>query len=411
MKIAVLSPLKHPAFRLLWAGMAASYAGDRLQELAQGWLVASLTHSSAMAVGWIGVLASIPQLLMPLGGVVADRLDRRRMLIAGQLSGAAVSVVIGALVVSGRIAPWHIYAWAVFAGFIWLVSRPAYKVIITQAVPPDQVRSAVALNSMSETLSILVVNALGSLLVSALGMPVAFVLNTVSYLAAGGALWKLPGLSQRSSAAEDRLSRWNILKGLGEGIRYLVACPALLYPLLLTFLTMASAAPAFSLLAALVQRQGGTITTLGLLGAAGSLGSFLGAVYAGSHSEGSAPIRRYALHGLGIAAALGLFILLPTGLFTILPLGVTGFLLFCEAVWNTSRVRLMAAEAFQSRLQSITSMAFTIGGALGALWGGAVLDHLGRPGLWIGVGVLVLVSVGAWVKSSQRSIISRSVLP
>ena len=394
MKNTLLAPLKHPAFRLLWAGMAASYAGDRLQELAQGWLVASLTQSSAMAVGWIGVLSAIPQLLMPLGGVVADRLDRRKLLIAGQFSGAAVSLVVGGLVLSGRVAPGHIYAWAVFSGFIWLVSRPAFKVIITQAVPAGLVRSAVALNSMSETLSMLVVNALGSLMVSAVGLPSAFILNTASYLAAGGSLWKLPELSRPSPAPGERFTGREILKGLWEGILYLAASPALLYPLLLTFLTMVVVAPAFSLLAALVHRQGGTITTLGLLGAASSLGSFLGAVYAGSRGEGHSPARLYALHGLGCAAALGLFILLPVGALTALPLAVVGFLLFSEAVWNTSRVRLLAAEAFQARLQSITTMAFTLGGALGALWGGAALDRLGQPGLWIGAGLLTAVSLG-----------------
>ena len=399
MKYALLSPLKHASFRLLWAGMAASYAGDRLQELAQGWLVASLTQSSAMAVGWIGVISAIPQLFMPLGGVVADRLDRRRLLIVSQLGGAGVSIVVGMLVISGRIAPGHIYAWAFFAGIIWLVARPAYKVVITQVVAQDLVRSAVALNSMSETLSIMVVNALGSLLVGALGLPIAFVLNTASYLAAGGALWKLPELSQPDPAPGDRLLGGNILRGLWEGVKYLAARPALLYPLLLTFLTTAAVAPTFSLLAALVHRQGGAITTLGLLGASGSLGSFLGAVYAGSRSEGVAPVRRYALHGLGCAGALGLFTLLPMSAFTALPLAVVGFLLFSEAVWNTSRVRLLAAEAFQARLQAITTMAFTLGGALGALWGGAALDRLGQSGLWIGAGLLAVVSLGFWMKT------------
>ena len=398
MKFTVLSPLKHAAFRLLWAGMAASYAGDRLQELAQGWLVASLTQSSAMAVGWIGVISAIPQLLMPLGGVVADRLDRRKLLIASQLGGAGVSIVIGGLVISGRIAPGHIYAWAFFAGIIWLVSRPAYKVVITQVVPQEMVRSAVALNSMSETLSIFAVNALGSLMVSALGLPIAFVLNTVSYLAAGGALWRLVELGQTDPAPGNRPERGSILEGLREGVAYLAARPVLLYPLLLTFLTMVAVVPTFSLLAALVQRQGGTITTLGMLGAASSLGSFLGAIYAGSRSEGDAHIRRYALHGLGCAGALAVFPLLPTNALTALPLAAIGFLLFSEAVWNTSRVRLLAAEAFQARLQSITTMAFTLGGALGALWGGAVLDRLGRPGLWIGVGALAAVSLFFWLK-------------
>ena len=76
---------KHPRFRLLWIGMGLSYAGDRLQELAQGWLVAPLTDS-ALAVGGMGVLSSSGMLLMPLGGVIADQADRRRLLVIGQWS-------------------------------------------------------------------------------------------------------------------------------------------------------------------------------------------------------------------------------------------------------------------------------------------------------------------------------------
>jgi MFS family permease len=92
--------------------MAASYAGDRLQELAQAWLMAILTQSSALSVGLISILASLPQLFMPVGGAVADQVDRRRLLIVGQLAGAAAAAVVGALVLAHRISPWHIYAWA-----------------------------------------------------------------------------------------------------------------------------------------------------------------------------------------------------------------------------------------------------------------------------------------------------------
>jgi MFS family permease len=155
----LLAPLRRGPFRLLWVGMGASYAGDRLQELAQAWLMAILTGSSALAVGWISVLASLPQLLMPLGGVIADQVDRRQLLIVGQLAGTTAAAIVGTLVLVERVAPWHIYAWALTSGLIWLFSRPAYKVVLTEAAPPDEVRSAVALNSMTETAAMVVTNA------------------------------------------------------------------------------------------------------------------------------------------------------------------------------------------------------------------------------------------------------------
>ncbi|MBE0695606.1 MAG: MFS transporter, partial [Anaerolineaceae bacterium] len=105
-----LTPLRYSRFRWLWVGLSASYAGDRLQELAQAWLVAGLAQSSAMAVGGIAIFASIPQLFMPVGGVIADQVDRRKLLIMGQVVGACFAAVVGGLVLIGRVLPWHIYA-------------------------------------------------------------------------------------------------------------------------------------------------------------------------------------------------------------------------------------------------------------------------------------------------------------
>jgi MFS family permease len=100
--------------------MSLSYAGDRLQELDQGWLVATLT-GSALAVGGIGVISAIGMLLMPLGGVIADQANRRRIIILGQWIGAMVTGVMAFLAFTDRIAIWHIYLWAFINGLVWLV--------------------------------------------------------------------------------------------------------------------------------------------------------------------------------------------------------------------------------------------------------------------------------------------------
>ena len=126
-----------------------------------------------------------------------------------------------------------------------------------------------------------------------------------------------------------------------------------------------------------------------------SLGAFLGAGYAGARGAGRAPLRRYALLALIAAAALALFALLPLGLHSALPLAVLGFIAFAEAVWNTSRVRQLAEPAYQARLQSFTSMAFTLSFPLGSLWGGLAIDGLGVRALLGGAGALALIAVVA----------------
>lgn len=388
----MFTPLKHPNFRLLWTGMSLSYAGDRLQELAQGWLVATLT-GSAMAVGGIGILSSIGMLLMPLGGVIADRVDQRRILVLGQWCGALVTGVMAVLAFTGGLVVWHIYLWAAISGLVWMMVRPAYKVIVTRAVPPAEIRPAVSLNSITETGAIVAMNIGGSALLGWLGLPLAFILNALSYLAAIFCLKRMPWSGKPPDGAGHPIQLALLLVELKDGLRYLAGRKELLYPLLFTFGSIVLSSPCSSLLAAIVKRQAGSIVQLGLLGASASLGALLGAIYAGAKTEGD-PLRTYPLWGLGAAGSVCLFAAGPLGVAGAVGLGGLGFLAFSQAVWNTSRVPVLAEPGYQARLQSLTSMAFTLGSPLGAAWGGVAVDRFGLAALLAGAGLLALASLG-----------------
>jgi predicted MFS family arabinose efflux permease len=371
--------------------MASSYAGDRFQQLAQAWLVATLT-SSALAVGWISILNSIPQVFMPLGGVIADLVDRRRLLITWQMVGAGATTVVAILVLFDRVAVWHIYVWAVVNGIIALLSRPAYKVVLTEVVPPDEVRPAVAINSMTETTSMVVVNGVGSVLLEFLGLTLAFVLNAATYLIAAGSLWGLRDLTRKSADEPQSVDVKRVFADLVDGLRYFARQPSIFHPLLLTFVTITIVSPAIGLLAAIVHAAGGSVVDLGLLAAATSLGAFAGAAFAGMRSAGTKPTRTYALAGLVSASAVAVFAFLPIGLISMVPLAVLGAPAFAQAVWNTSRIRELADAAYQARLQAITSMAFTLGFSLGMLWAGVAIDQFGLTALAGGAAVLGLLS-------------------
>jgi predicted MFS family arabinose efflux permease len=110
-------------------------------------------------------------------------------------------------------------------------------------------------------------------------------------------------------------------------------------------------------------------------------------------SAGANPTRTYAILGLVSAAALAVFAFLPVGLISMVPLAGLGAPGFAQAVWNTSRIRELAAPAYQARLQAITSMAFTLGFSLGMLWAGVAIDQFGLTALVGGAAVLGLVSV------------------
>jgi MFS family permease len=264
------------SFRRLWVGMSLSYAGDRLQELAQAWLVATLTQS-ALAVATIAIIAALPQFLTPLGGVIADQVDRRRLIITGQLVGAMLTLFIGVLVYLEWISIWHVYVWAFVSGTIWLFSRPAYKVVLTQFVPTEEVRAAASINSISETSAQVVMGVGGSILLQVVGLPIAFVFNSLSYLAGAGSLWQLNHADMGGEVIKGRVTAVGIITDLREGFRYLITQPKLFQPLLLTTLTVLITVPASGLLPALVRQQGGSIISLGLLAATGSVGASFGA--------------------------------------------------------------------------------------------------------------------------------------
>jgi predicted MFS family arabinose efflux permease len=393
--------LRGSRFRTLWAGMSLSYAGDRLQELAQGWLVAQVTRS-AMAVGGIGIVAAIPLLLMPLGGVLADRMDRRRIVVVGQGAGAIVAGCVALLVATDNLALWHVYAWALVSGLIWMAIRPAYKVILTHAVAAHQVRAAVGLNSVTEIAAVALVSAGGGLLIRQVGLTIAFVLNALTYAVAAVCVASLRGLDSLPAGAAAGLSASGVWADLRQGIAYLGHTPELLRPLALSLAFIVLVSPTSTLLAAIVHGEGGSVTDLGLLGAAGAIGALAGAILAATRPV-NAPGRTYALFGLIAAAAMVLFVSRPLAVAGYIALAVLGVLAFSQAVWNTSRVAEVAAQGYQARLQAITSMAFTLGSPVGSLWGGLVVDGLGLPGLMIGAGVLGTASAAALLVQWHRA--------
>lgn len=391
------SPLQRAGFRQVWAGMTVSTAGDRVQQLAQGWLIATLTNSG-LAVGFVSILAALPLLFLPLGGGIAERWNRRNLLIGGQLAGAFGTLLVTALVLTGQIAVWQLYLWIVVNGCIVLVSRPAYKVILTEAVPRDEINAAVALNTVSEQLVQISVNGGGSMVLALLGLPVAFLLNLLSYIVAALCLLRVSaGTTTQPRRTEQPTS---LLADVAEGIRYLATQPLLHRPLLLTFGMGFLVGPVLYLMPALVHAHGGTILELGMFAAAISASGIIGATFAGTHNEGAHPVRTYLLLNIVSAGGLLLFTQVFPSPIALALIALLGFAGVAEAVWNTGRVRKLAGNAYQARLQAITSMVITLSVASGMLWAGSAVDHFGIVGLAGGAGLLLAGSLIAAALSS-----------
>jgi MFS family permease len=402
------APLRRSTFRWLWAGWSISYAGDALQVLAQTWLIAVLTNS-ALAVAGSPVISGLPLLLLPLGGVIADAYDRRRLLLIGQLVGAGTTTAIAVLVATHRIAIWEIYAWAVINGLVRLVARPAYKALLTESVPVDEARAAMAVTSMTETGSLVGVTALGGVLLGVAGLTTGFVVNALTYVVAAAILWRLRNAALPTVEVSARMTLARALVEVREGLSYLRRTTALLHPLALTLVLMLATSPVITLLAAIVHAQGESLVDLGLLSAAMTVGTFAGAAYAGASRTKVDPGELYAWLGVFAALALAAFALLPVGYESMAPLAAIGLVYGIQTVWNASRVAEIGAPAYQGRLQAITTMALSLGSTAGALWAGPALDAVGVRGLLGAAAALVVVSLASALAFVRRAEPRRSL--
>src|SRR5215472_4458637 len=174
---------QHRNFRLMWLGACTSTVGTFVQQFAQSWLVYDLTKNP-FYLGLDLFLGQLPIIVFSLfGGVFADRLDRRKMLLASQYIQMACAFLLAVLFVSHVVRVWHILALSFIVGLGQSFGGPAYSALLPTLVPPDDLSNAIAMNSIQFNLARVVGPTLGGLAYSALGATWCFTLNGLSYIA------------------------------------------------------------------------------------------------------------------------------------------------------------------------------------------------------------------------------------
>ena len=177
------SALSIPNFRRYFFGQSTSLIGTWMQSVAQSWLVFTLTHS-ATAIGFVLALQTLPVLLLgPYGGVIADRVDKRRSMIALQTLMGVQALVLGLLVVTHVVVFWEICVLAVVLGLNNCFENPARQSFVREMVGAEQVRNAVSLNSTMVNAARAVGPAVAGLLIATVGVGVCFLVNAVSFIA------------------------------------------------------------------------------------------------------------------------------------------------------------------------------------------------------------------------------------
>jgi predicted MFS family arabinose efflux permease len=394
---ALLEIFRHRNYRLFFTGQLVSLMGTWMQSVAQGWLVYSLTHSPFL-LGLTSFCAQVTVFFIaPFGGVIADRVDRRRMLIWTQSLSMLQAIVLAVLTLTGTVQVWEIIALAFGLGFINAFDIPSRQAMTIDMVGRDDLRHAIALNSMMFNLARVIGPSLAGALIAVVGEGVCFALNAVSFGAVLTSLilMRIPQRAARVNA--------HALREIADGYRYSFANPRIRTALMLVGVSSCFGAAYLSLLPAFARDLlHGDSTSYGTLMTSIGIGALIGAYSLSRIHERwlrLAPIAASACFGLGLVVFahshslfLSALLLLPTACSLMLLGGTT----------NTV-IQLAAEEHMRGRVISHYTQSF-----LGMMpWGSLMLGSLaGRIGVADAVtfgGAVVLLSAAvAWFSGGGR---------
>ena len=394
--------LANPNYRRYFTGQSISLVGTWMQTVAQSWLVLQLTGSGT-ALGLVVALQTLPVLILgPYGGVVADRVDKRKMMIALQAMMGLLALVLGVLTVTHEVNLVDVYVLAFLLGLNNCFENPARQAFVLEMVGADDLRNAVSLNSVLVNVARAVGPALAGIIIALGGLGICFLINALSFIAVVYSLCTLDLSALRPSPPTTR-SRGQ----LREGLVYVRRTPELATPLLMMAL-VGCLAYEFQVVLPIVAAKTfhGGAQTYGFLTAAMGIGAIVGGLYVAA--RGRTGIRAMtvssAIFGIVIAAAA----LAPTLWLELLAMALVGGASVGFLSKGNSTLQLTAEPNMRGRVMALWAVAFLGSTPIGGPIAGAVSEGLGgRAGLGLGA-VSCLVAAGFGVLT-LRSLARRRV--
>lgn len=379
-----------PNYRRYFAGQAVSLVGTWMQTVALGWLVFTLTGSGT-ALGIVTAVQFVPMLLLgPYGGLLADRLDKRRLLMATQAGLGAISLLLGVITALGIVQVWMVMALALGLGLLVAADNPARQSFVLEMVGPDRLQNAVSLNSILMNSARAVGPALAAVLIATVGTAPAFLINAATFAATIWALASMDtALLHRAPPAPRAAGQ------VRAGLAYVGRTTELLVPLAMLAI-VGTLAYEFSVVLPLFAEGSlnGGAATYGLLTSAMGAGAIAGGLVVAARG-------RTGLRPMSVAAGLfGAAILLaaaaPNLPLALLALTLVGAASVLFLATGNSTLQLRSAPAMRGRVMALWAVAFLGTTPIGAPIIGAVSEHLGpRGGLVVGaLSCLVAAAIG-----------------
>ena len=367
--------LRHRNFQLFFSGQLISLIGTWMQNVAQSWLVYRLTGSSLL-LGTVSFAGQIPVFPMaPLAGMVADRWNRRTIVIITQTASMILAFILAALTLTKRITVWEIVLLAALLGVVNAFDIPARQSFLVEMVGREDLMNAIALNSSIFNSARIIGPGIAGILVASIGEGWCFFANAVSYIAviAGLFMMKIPP-RQAERAIKSAFDH------IAEGFRFVRKTAPIRALLLILGLVSLVGMPYTVLMPVFAKNVlHGDATTLGVLGSASGIGALIGALALASRTR---------VHGLGrwvwiACASFGAFLILFTlshwYAASALLLVPVGFSLMTQMGATNTLVQSMVPDRLRGRTMAVYSMMFMGMAPLGAILAGAAADRIGAP--------------------------------
>jgi MFS family permease len=389
--------LKVHNYRLYFAGQSVSLVGTWMQTTAQAWLVLSLTHS-ATDLGLVVAIQTLPVLLLaPYGGVIADRVDKRRLMVVLQSCMGLQALALGLLVLAGMVRLWEVCALAAVLGLNNTFENPSRQAFVREMVGRDNLRNAVTLNSVTNNAARAVGPAVAGILIATVGVGICFLLNAASFVAVVTSLLVMDRSALRPSEPEPRA------KGqLRDGLAYAARTTEIAVPLVMMSLVgMLAYEFQVSLPVFATRTFHGGSEAYGFMTAAMGIGAVAGGLV--TAARGRTGLRPIIVAAGGFGLAILFTALAPFIALAYLGLLFVGWASVSFVSVGNSTIQLSAKATMRGRVLSLWQLAFQgttpIGGPV---IGWVIAESNPRVGLVVGAGSCLVAAVGGASLARQR---------
>ena len=388
---------RHRNYRILFPANTISNIGSWAQRVAQDWLVLELTHSGT----YLGIVTAIqftPVLFFSMhGGALADRFNKRKLLMGTNALGAFSALMLGALVMSNHIVLWHVFVLAAVLGISTALDAPVRQAFAAEIVGHDDLPNAVSLNSANFNAGRLVGPALSGLLIAAFGTGPSFIVNGISYLFAIGALM---AMNEKEFFHQDHPKS---MTNVREGMRYALARPDIYVVMLIVFF-MGTFGLNFQIFNALMATKefGKGPASYGLLGTFIAIGSFSGAI-ASARLERFRKTRFVILGSGAFSITIIVLSLMPTYTSYAIFLPFCGVTALTTMITANSIVQVNSDQAIRGRVMGIYLLIFMGGTPVGSPLIGIMAEVIGIRSTIAACGTISLFATAfIWLKYKDK---------